>query len=183
MFKRAVALASASVVIVACQMPKESQVARPPDLPVDGMASPPKKDEPGRKVSEAERWAISDPQSVKDLQGTPFGEREIREFWTRKGWRMTKSEEKYLAETKELAARGSIVAVSRWATCPYTTVYRAKEPTKVMGIAVDPDQEFHFEMCDNDNEVQLGRPQFRRRDGYKEDHDDGHATDPSKKPI
>lgn len=182
MLNRVVALAVASVVIVACQLPR-SGTARPPELPTEEMASPPKKDAPGRKITEAERWGVSDPQSVKDLEGTAFGEREIREFWTRKGWRMTKSEEKYIAETNALAAKGTIVAVSRWATCPYTTVYRAMEPTKVMGVMVDAGQEFHFEMCDNDNEVQLGRPEFRRRDGYKEDHDDGHATDPSKKPI
>lgn len=173
-----------TAVVAACNVPKEySGIARSPSHGDDAdVSSPPKKDEPGRKIDESERWALSDPHAVKELRGTDFGEREIREFWTRKGWRMTKQEERYLDETKTLLAQGTIQPISRWAKCPYTPVYRAKESTKVMGVSIDAEQEFHFEMCENENEVQLGRPRFQRVSGYREDHPDGHATDPSKKP-
>ena len=183
MTTRPVVLLALSAVIAACNLPKEPMgAARSPSHEGGDVASPPKKDEPGRQITEAERWILSDPQAIKDLKGTPFGEREIREFWTRKGWRMTKKEERYLDETRSMLATGVIEPASRWAKCPYTPVYRAKQSTRVMGVSVNTDQEFHFEMCENENEVQLGRPLFQRLDGYKEDHDDGHATDPSKKP-
>lgn len=142
-----------------------------------------RKDEPGRKVSIDDRWILSHPQSAADLRNTEFGEREIREFWTRKGWRLTKREEQYLAETKRLYDEGIITMTSRWAVCPYTPVYQAVHPTKVMGVPIKRMQEFHFEMCENENEIQLGSPRFTRAKGYEEDHDsDGHATDPSRKP-
>ena len=179
MVRRAGALLFLTIVVAACNVPRAggARFAGHDDADV---ASPPKKDEPGRPITEAERWSLSDPKAVSDLKGTEFGEREIREFWTRKGWRMTKNEERYLDETKALLARGIIQHESRWARCPYTPVYRTRETTTVMGVSIPADQMFHFEMCENENEVQLGP--FRKVDGYKEDHDDGHATDPSKKP-
>lgn len=174
----------AAFALVACGLPREP--SHVPNLGGDGdnqhVSSPPKKDEPGKQIVEADRWVLSDPHAIKALRETPFGEREIREFWTRKGWRMTKKEERYIDETKSLLARGVIEPASHWAMCPYTPVYRAREATTVMGTSVAADQEFHFEMCENENEVQLARPHFKRVKGYQEDHADGHATDPSKKP-
>ena len=141
---------------------------------------PPHKDppfEPGRKVSEAERWFLSDARARRDLEGTPFGEQEIREFWLRKGWQMTKREEQYQADVKRLLQEGRIEYVSRWAVCPYTPVYRALAQITVMGTNVHRLQEFHFEMCENENELQLGTPRFTRVKTYQEDHEDGHGTE------
>lgn len=150
---------------------------------VDPRPANQRRDEPGRAVSIDERWMLSHPQAAADLRNTEFGEREIREFWTRKGWRLTKREERYLAETQSLVKAGMITATSRWAVCPYTPVYQALQSgVKVMGVPVQRMQEFNFEMCENENEIQLGSPRFKRAKGYEEDHDEGHATDPSKKP-
>lgn len=134
----------------------------------------------GRKVSKEERWAFSDPKAVTDLQGTAFGEQEIDEFWTRKGWKLTKREENYLATLDALARDGYVTKISRWAKCPYNPVYQALVPIDVLGVHVRPGQEFNLDMCDPDAEVKLGSPRFSRARGYEEDHAEGHASDSAK---
>lgn len=131
----------------------------------------------GRTVVRSERWSFSDPQAVKDLQETPFGEQEIEEFWVRKGWKLTKREEAYFATIDALARDGYITKVSRWAKCPYNPVYQALVPVDVLGVHVRPGQEFNLDMCDPEAEVQLGKPRFARAKGYEEDHAEGHSTD------
>lgn len=131
----------------------------------------------GRNVDKNERWAFSDPQAVKDLQGTVFGEQEIEEFWLRKGWKLTKREEGYFATIDALTRDGYITKVTRWATCPYNPVYQALVPVDVLGVHVRAGQEFNLDMCDPDAEVKLGTPRFVRKKGYEEDHAEGHAAD------
>lgn len=144
-------------------------------------ASPGRKDEPGRKFSEDERWSLTHPQAVKDLRETAFGEKEIDEFWTRKGWRVTKREERYLAEVQALVEEGAVTPISRWFQVPYAPVYQALRPVRVLGTPIQRMQEFALEFCDNEDEVHLGSPRFARAKGYQEEHADGHATDPSAK--
>lgn len=131
----------------------------------------------GRTVVRSERWSFSDPQAVKDLQETPFGEQEIVEFWVRKGWKLTKREEAYFGTLDALARDGYITKVSRWAKCPYNPVYQALVPVDVLGVHVRSGQEFNLDMCDPEAEVQLGKPRFARAKGYEEDHAEGHSTD------
>ena len=45
---------------------------------------------PGRRIARDERWILSHPDAIAKLAESAFGEREIEEFWTRKGWRLTK---------------------------------------------------------------------------------------------
>lgn len=134
----------------------------------------------GRRVKESERWILSQGQAVTDLEGTDFGEREIREYWARKGWRLTRREEHYAAEIEALVQAGHVTPMSRWAKVPFTPVYQALQPVTVLGVSVQPLQEFHFESCENEDVVQLGTPRFKRASGYEEEHEDGHATEPSK---
>lgn len=145
-----------------------------------GPVTPQKESPFGRKVSKDERWAFSDPKAVQDLQGTPFGEQEIDEFWTRKGWKLTKREEAYLALLDALTRDGYVTKISRWAKCPYNPVYQALVPIDVLGVHVRPGQEFNLDMCDADAELKLGTPRFARAKGYEEDHAEGHASDSAK---
>lgn len=144
-------------------------------------ASPQRKDEPGRKFSEDERWSLTHPQAVKDLRETEFGEKEIKEFWTRKGWRLTKREERYMAEVQALVEEGAVAPISRWYQVPFAPVYQALRPVRVLGTPIQRMQEFSLEFCDNEDEIHLGSPRFRRAPGYQDEHDDGHATDPSQR--
>ncbi|MBS2012524.1 MAG: hypothetical protein JST00_06545 [Deltaproteobacteria bacterium] len=131
----------------------------------------------GRKVQPSERWSFSDPQAVKDLQGTTFGEQEIEEFWLRKGWKLTKREEAYFAMVDTLTRDGYVTKVSRWSKCPYNPIYQALVPVDVLGVHVRSGQEFNMDMCDPDAEVKLGTPRFVRKKGYEEDHAEGHSSD------
>lgn len=142
-------------------------------------ASPVRKDEPGRVVSEGERWSLTHPHAIKDLRDTPFGEKEILEFWTRKGWRLTRREERYFAEVQALVEEGSVSPISRWYQVPFAPVFQALRPVRVLGTPIQRMQEFTLELCDNEDELHLGSPRFKRAPGYQEEHDDGHATEPS----
>jgi hypothetical protein len=131
--------------------------------------------EPGRAVTESERWMLTDARAKQELAGGEFGEREIRWFWQRKGWRMTKREERYYAEVQELVKRGDITPITSWHMCPYATVYQAVRPTTVMGRPVERMQEFYFEGCENDDDLLVGNPRFARRDNYQADHDESYS--------
>jgi hypothetical protein len=135
--------------------------------------------EPGRQVSQGDRWNLTSAQARKDLEGTVFGEQEISEFWTRKGWRLTKKEERYIMEIEVLVKSGSAAPLSRWAQTPFSSVYQALRPLKVMGVMVQRGQEFYLDMNEHEDDLKLGSPRFRRASGYEEAHEDGHHTDPS----
>ncbi len=135
--------------------------------------------EPGRMVSQDERWSLTAPQARKDLENTAFGEQEISEFWTRKGWRLTKKEERYMMELEVLVRSGAAAPLSRWAQTPFSSVYQALRPLKVLGTSVQRGQEFYLDMNEHEDELKLGSPRFRRTQGYEEAHEDGHHTDPS----
>lgn len=135
----------------ACHAPEQRELAlveAPRELP----AAERPKDEPGAKVAEDDRWFLSDAQSVKDLRGTAFGEKEIKEFWTRKGWRLTKREERYLAAVNALVEEGAVSQVSRWSKVPFSPVYQALRPVHVLGTRVQRMQEFWLEPCENEDE-------------------------------
>ena len=180
----------ACLATASCQMEHEKPLANhpsnfvPPDMmphhhsddaPAPAPQAQPRPFEPGRKVAFADRWFLTDARARRDLEGTPFGEQEIKEFWTRKGWQMTKAEEQYMAEVQTLMSRGLVTAVSRWGVCPYDPVYQALTAVTIMGARVERMQEFHFEVCENENELQRGTPRFKRLDNYAEDHPDGHG--------
>jgi hypothetical protein len=135
--------------------------------------------EPGRQVSESDRWMIASGQARKDLEGTTFGEQEITEFWTRKGWRLTKKEERYLMEIEVLVKSGAVAPISRWAKTPFSPCYQALRPLKIMGVTISRGQEFYLDMNEHEDDLKLGSPRFRRAHSYEEAHDDGHASDPS----
>jgi len=134
-----------------------------------------RKIEIGRSVSEDERWIFTDAKAKKQLAGTEWGEREIRWFWERKGWHMTKMEERYASEVASLLEAGDITEMTHWYVCPYATVYQALRATTVMGKPVQRMQEFYFDGCENDDELLLGNPRFRRADGYQADHDESFS--------
>lgn len=133
----------------------------------------------GRLIPNEERWFLSDPDAVRDLRNTQFGEQEIREFWVRKAWRTTPREERYLAQTAAMKKEGLISVVSRWSTTPFAPVYQTLHPVVVLDHPMDRGTEFHLNMDENHDELDLGSPRFRRTQGYQEDHEEGHVGDPS----
>jgi hypothetical protein len=135
-----------------------------------------RKIELGRPVSEADRWMSTDAKAKQQLAGTEWGEREIRWYWKRKGWHMTKMEEQYNSEVQALVASGDIVEMAPWYVCPYASVFQAVRPTTVMGKPVQRMQEFYFDGCENDDELLLGNPRFSRGQ-YQADHDESFSDD------
>lgn len=134
----------------------------------------------GRQVSKDERWILTEPDALRDLKGTKFGEQEIREFWARKGWRTTPREERYLAQTAAFMKDSGISIVSRWSTCPFAPVYQTLRPVAVLDVPMEKGTEFYLEMNDDEDELKVGSPRFKRTSGYEEEHDEGHVSDPSK---
>ena len=142
-------------------------------------ASPGRTVEPiplGRKYSFDERWALTDPKARTDLQGTKFGEQEIKEFWTRKGWHLTQREEEYFAMTEKFLKEGKLTIVSRWYQVPYSPVYQTIEPVTLLGVSIPPQTEFWLEPCENADKIFMGNPRFPRSDNYAEEHE-GHVDD------
>jgi hypothetical protein len=133
----------------------------------------------GRLIPQEERWFMSDPDAVRDLRNTQFGEQEIREFWVRKAWRTTPKEERYLAQTGALKKEGHISVVSRWSTTPFDAVYQTLQPVVILDVPMGRGTEFHLNMDENHDELDVGNPRFRRTSGYQEDHEEGHVGDPS----
>jgi hypothetical protein len=136
----------------------------------------------GEKIEPARRWAVSDRVAVEHLSGTQFGEQEINEFWLRKGWRMTKREELYLAQVAELEAAGALTPVSRWSGTPFATVYQTLMRVEVLGTMIDRGHEFILDMDQHDDRLLVGNPRFVRTPGYVEDHPEGHFSDSAKSP-
>jgi hypothetical protein len=134
----------------------------------------------GRQIPRDDRWMLTEPDAVRDLKGTKFGEQEIREFWTRKAWRTTPREERYLAQCEAYMKDGSISVVSRWSTCPFDPVYQTLRPVSILDVPMDKGTEFHLEMNENEDDLQVGSPRFRRTAGYEEEHEEGHVSDPSR---
>lgn len=133
----------------------------------------------GRQISKEERWCLSEADAIHDLKGTKFGEQEIREFWTLKGWRTTPREERYLAQCAALKKTGAISVASRWSTCPFDPVWQTHEPVSVLDTPIAAGSEFHLTMDENEDKFDLGTPRFRRTRGYEEEHEGGHVSDPS----
>lgn len=133
----------------------------------------------GRTIPHEERWFLSEPDAVRDLRNTKFGEMEIKEFWVRKAWRTTPREERYLAQCAALKAEGAISVVSRWSTTPFDPVWQTLQPVVILDTPMDRGTEFHLTMDENHDELQVGSPRFRRTSGYQEDHEEGHVGDPS----
>jgi hypothetical protein len=133
----------------------------------------------GRQIPQDQRWFLSEPDAVRDLKNTKFGEMEIKEFWVRKAWRTTPTEERYLAQCAALRAEGAISVVSRWSTTPFDPVYQTLQPIVILDKPLDRGSEFHLNMDENTDELQCGSPRFRRTSGYEEDHEEGHVGDPS----
>lgn len=127
----------------------------------------------GRRYAFDERWSLTDPKARKDLEGTKFGEQEIKEFWTRKGWRLTEREEQYFAKTEQLYKEGQLTIVSRWYQVPYSPVYQTLEPVTLLGVTIPPQTEFWLEPCENADKVFMGNPRFARGEKYSEEHE-GH---------
>lgn len=128
----------------------------------------------GRQVSEGERWFLSEPTAATELQGTQFGETEIRYFWKEKRWRTTPREERYFNECARLVADGAIKVSTRWSTCPFDPAYVSTRDVAVLGIPIPRGHEFHLHMDDSKDELQIGRPHFRRAAGFQEEHEGGH---------
>lgn len=118
----------------------------------------------------AHRWDLSDPAAVKTLKGNSFGEKEITEFWTKKGWRLTKREEEYTSEVDKLLAAGKVKATTHWAQTPYNGVYQSLEAVTVAGVSVPKGTECWLEFCENEDELHLGTPLFVRSKDYVEEN-------------
>jgi hypothetical protein len=134
--------------------------------------------EPGRKFDPEHRWDLSDTNAVKRLEGTKFGEQEINEFWTRKGWRLTKHEEHYMATVAELVRQGKVTKVSHWGQTPFDPIYQTLQRINIEGVTIDPQTEFWMEFCENEDELKVGNPRFLRVSAYEEEHQ-GHADQAS----
>lgn len=177
------------VLAAGCAARQDREVAEPTDDAVQfvggsAAAVPATPDPvPGEKIDPSRRWALSDRAAVAQLSGTEFGEQEIAEFWARKGWRMTKREELYVAQVAELEAAGALTPISRWSGCPYATVYQTLQRVEVLGTMIDRGHEFILEMDQHDDRLLVGNPRFSRTSGYVEDHAEGHMTDSAKTPA
>jgi hypothetical protein len=134
--------------------------------------------EPGREFSQDQRWELSDPVAVKALQNTAFGEQEIKEFWTRKGWRLTKHEERYMTQVDALVAEGKIKKSGHWAQTPFNGVYTAVADVTIDDKDIPARTEFWMEFCENEDEIHMGRPLFTRVVDYVEEHQ-GHSDQAS----
>ena len=174
----ATALVLTAILVSGCTRPAASVVVSGPTA---ATASPSRPNPFGRKIARDERWSLSDTTSVEDLHGTTFGEQEINEFWTRKGWKLTKRDEAYLATVDALLRDGYMTKVSRWSTCPYNPIYQALVGVDVLGAHVRGGQEFNLDMDVVDGVLHLGNPRFERAKGYEEDHKGGHASDSARR--
>lgn len=132
----------------------------------------------GRVVAKSDRWFIAESGARKELEDTKFGEQEIKEFWTRKGWRTTPREERYLAECAALLEAGKLAVASPWSTCPFDPVYQALESVTILDRDVARLTELHLDMDDDKDVLLLGTPRFRRTKTFEEEHDE-HGSDPS----
>jgi hypothetical protein len=136
----------------------------------EAKAEPAAAAEPGKPFDSAHRWDLSDALAVKSLKGTSFGEKEINEFWTKKGWRLTKDEDQYMEEVDRLLAAGRIRLVTHWAQTPYNGVYQAIDSITVDATSVRAGTEFWLEFCENEDELHLGKPLFARSPDYVEEN-------------
>ncbi len=135
---------------------------------------------PGKKFDYEHRWDLSDPNAVKRLAGTKFGEQEINEFWTRKGWRLTQREEQYMATVARLVEEGKVTKVSHWGQTPFDPIYQTLTRITLEGVTIEPQTEFWMEFCENEDELEVGKPRFLRVNEYEEEHQ-GHADQASDK--
>jgi hypothetical protein len=134
--------------------------------------------EPGQKFDAEHRWEIADPIAVKKLQGTPFGEQEINEFWVRKGWRLTKHEERYLATVAELVRQAKITKISHWGQTPFEPIYQTLQRITLEGVTIEPQTEFRMDFNENQDELKVAHPRFLRINEYEEEHQ-GHSDQAS----
>ncbi len=135
---------------------------------------------PGKKFDYEHRWDLSDPVAVKRLAGTKFGEQEINEFWTRKGWRLSQHEEQYMATVKKLVDEGKVTRVSHWGQTPFDGIYQTLTTVTLEGKTIEPQTEFWMEFCENEDELNVGKPRFLRVSEYEEEHQ-GHIDQASDK--
>jgi len=133
----------------------------------------------GRDVKPEDRWFMSEDKAIKDLKDTKFGEQEIKEFWVRKNWRTTPLEERYLAQCAALVQSKAISVASRWSTCPFDAAYQTHETVMILDRTLDRGTEFHLNMDEGEDELQVGNPRFRRTQQYEEEHEEGHHDDAS----
>ncbi|MBL9101570.1 MAG: hypothetical protein JNL82_11465 [Myxococcales bacterium] len=133
----------------------------------------------GREVRPEDRWFLSEDKAIKDLKDTKFGEQEIKEFWVRKNWRTTPVEERYLAQCAALVANKAISVASRWSTCPFDPAYQTHESVQILDRTLPRGTEFHLNMDEGEDELQVGTPRFRRTQQYEEEHEEGHHDDAS----
>ncbi|HEY8078238.1 MAG TPA: hypothetical protein VIF62_29120 [Labilithrix sp.] len=134
--------------------------------------------EPGRKFDPEHRWDLTDPAAVKKLEGTQWGEQEINEFWTRKGWRLTKHEERYMATVADLVRQGKVTKISHWGMCPFDSIWQTLASVTIEGVSIAPQTEFWLDMNENEDELKVGKPRFLRVNQYEEEHQ-GHSDQAS----
>ncbi len=133
----------------------------------------------GREVRSDDRWFLSEERAIKDLKDTKFGEQEIKEFWVRKNWRTTPLEERYLAQCAALVQSKAISVVSRWSTCPFDPAYQTHETVQILDRTLERGTEFHLNMDEGEDKLEVGTPRFRRTQQYEEEHEEGHSDDAS----
>ena len=152
------------------------------ESPLHEPASPGSKNsiqvEPGQKFDAEHRWEIADPIAIRKLQGTPFGEQEIKEFWDRKGWRLTKHEERYLGMVAELVRQGKVTKISHWGQTPFEPIYQTLQRVTIEGVTIEPQTEFRMDFNENTDELKVGHPRFLRIKEYEEAHE-GHSDQAS----
>jgi hypothetical protein len=174
MRRRAILAIIAATTAVACGGMGETSIQEP--------ASPAKKNaltpEPGRKYDQEHRWELTDPRATRKLEGTQWGEQEITEFWTRKGWRLTKHEEHYMATVDDLARSGKVVKISHWGMVPFDPIYQTIQRVTIDGVTIEPQTEFWLDMNENMDELKVGHPRFSRVNQYEEEHQ-GHVDQAS----
>ena len=77
-------------------------------------------------------------------------------------------------ECKTLLESRAIEQAVRWGTCPFDSAYLTRRPVEILGIPLPAGQEFHLDMDEHKDDLQLGTPRFRRMSGFQEEHEGGH---------
>ena len=79
-----------------------------------------------------------------------------------------------MAEVDKLVAEGKVKRVTHWAQTPYNGVYQSQDNVTVDGVSVPKGTEFWLELCENEDELHLGKPLFVRSKDYVEENS-GHS--------
>lgn len=112
-----------------------------------------------RTVAHGDRWLLTSDMARRELSSTgrtPWAEDELQELWTKKRWRLSPEEARYLDEVSNLAADGSITSQQYLAECPFNPIWTPQRDVVVAGRRFRRGQQFAYNHHDGKGEVLTG---------------------------